>query len=471
MFAGNWTEQALNFVVFIILARLLGAEAFGLAAMAIVCVLLAEHLVRETFSEALIKIDSLEDGHLDAVFWSINLFSIALVALIVCIANPIAALFNQPGVAEYVIWATPTVSFIGASSVPVAILRRRLEFRTLAIRASVGVALGGAVGISMAIMEMGAWSLIAQHVVQVFVTSSLVWFAVKWRPGMRATRQHFRDVVGFSIHMVGLRTVQVIALNTPTVVIGSFLGPVALGQFTIAWRMVDILSNILIAPIRIVVQPAFSHLKRSAEGAGKLLLDVTGIASLVVFASFIGLAVIAGPAVDLFFGAEWMPGVPALQVLCLVGMYISLESLQQAYCIALGHAREILNITVLETLAGIALMIYSVDYGLVGVAISFVAVRYILWPVRFRIVSEISAIRLSPYLGVMFLPLVSSVAMGGAVLGWRSLLADDMSGLLLVTSSIMVGIIVYAALSWLTVRARILDLVGSVQTMRGGTAA
>ena len=321
MFAGNWTEQTANLIVFVVLARLLGAETFGLAAMATVFVLFAEFLVRETMTETIIQLERVEEGHRDAVFWLLGLFSTCIVAVIIILADRIAGLFAEPRVAAYLVWATPAVLFIGFSGVPVASLRRELEFRTLAIRATLGVVDGGVVGISMAIMDLGAWSLIAQRVTQVFVTNAVAWVAYPWRPGLRARRRHFQDVLSFSTKMVSLRASEVVSLNAPTVAIGSYLGPLALGQFTLAWRLVEILSLLLMTPIRFVAQPTFAHLHRIKGRAGPLLLDVMEASSLVIFVAFLGLVAVSAPVLQFTFGNAWLPAAPVLQVLCFLGIY------------------------------------------------------------------------------------------------------------------------------------------------------
>ena len=372
MFAGSWTEQAATFVVFIVLARLIGAQAFGLAAMATVFVLFAEFLVRETVTETIIKLETVEDGHLDAVFWLLGPFSLCLVAVLIMLADVIAALFADPRVAGYLVWATPTVAFIGLSGVPVASLRRKLEFRVLAIRATVGVLAGGIVGISMAVMDFGAWSLIAQRVTQVFINNLLAWIAHPWRPGLRAGRRHFRDVSSFSMKMVSLRTSELLSIHAPTVVIGSYLGPVALGQYTIAWRLVEVLSFVLTTPIRFVAQPAFAHLQRSQRHAGRLLQEVIGASSLVTFVSFLGLAAVATPSIRYMFGDTWLPAVPVLQVLCLLGIYLSIERMQQAFCIALGRGRAgwLVLLSCVEASLSIAALVHLVEFGLVAVTMA-----------------------------------------------------------------------------------------------------
>ena len=194
----------------------------------------------------------------------------------------------------------------------------------------------------MALSGYGPWSLIGQRLVQVFVNTLLPWFVVDWRPGLRATRRHFRDIRGFSVRMLGLRTSELLSMQTPTFMIGAFLGPVALGQFTIAWRIVEAISFVMVTPVRFVAQPAFASMQRSADHAAELLHNITEVSALFTFACFLGLAAVAGPTIVVLLGPDWEPAAPVLRVLCLVGVFLSIERLQQAYCLALGRAGRLL---------------------------------------------------------------------------------------------------------------------------------
>ena len=318
----------------------------------------------------------MEDGHLDALFYLLGLLSLGIVALLIVLADRIAGVFSEPRVAGYLIGATPAVLFLGFSGVPVACLRRKLEFRALAVRATVGVLAGGVVGISMATMDFGAWSLIAQRVTQASVISALAWIAHPWRPGLRAGRRHFHDVLTFSTTMVGLRASEVVSRNVPTVAIGWYLGPLALGQFTLAWRLVEILSLLLTTPIRYVAQPAFAHLHRRRQHAGELLHTVMKLSSLVTFVSFLGVAAVSGPAIQYIFGDAWLPAVPVLQILCLLGIYLSIESMQQAFCIALGRAGWLVLLASGEAAICIGAMFHLAQPGLIAVTVTFTVVFF-----------------------------------------------------------------------------------------------
>jgi len=149
MAAGAWIEQAFNFVVFVILARLLGAETIGLAAMAVSFLVLAASLVRETFTEYLIAHKDPTPDDFNAVFWCLIALGLALAALMNLLAVPIAGFYGEPEVASFLRALSPVVLMIALTAVPVAILRRDMRFNILSIRAIAGVVIGGIVGITV----------------------------------------------------------------------------------------------------------------------------------------------------------------------------------------------------------------------------------------------------------------------------------------------------------------------------------
>lgn len=469
MFAGIGVEQVCGFLIVIVLARILQAEAFGLFMMAMLFVIFAEFLVRDTIGDALIALKEVEDGHLDAVFWALIGCSSAVAACLALLAWPISLAYSEPLVADFLYWLWPTVTMIALGGVPTGLLRRRLEFRALALSATLGVMLGGVAGIAMALLGYGPWSLVGQRLVQVFFNNLIVWLAVGWRPGFRATRRHFRDIRTFGVNILGLRAMEVVSLQTPTFVIGYTLGPAALGHFTIAWRIIEATAFVLITPVRIVAQPAFAELQRATGFARDLLRDISEASGLVAFATFLGLGAVAGPTIRVLFGAGWEPAVPVLQVLCLIGMFLAIERLQQAFCLAMGHVGKLFALSAGEVVLGAALMLAASRWGLVAVAAGFTARYYLLWPIRFYIVKKLADVAIRKYLGLFLLPLAAAGVMAGAVVGWQQVMADRLPGPLLLASAIAVGVAVYAAIAWIAMPDRVRRLIAFAKS--GGVSA
>ncbi len=421
MAVGNWIEQGINFVVFVVLARILGAESYGLLAMAATLVLMSEALVRESFSDFLIAARAPEPGHYNAAFWLLAGLGGLLALALFLGARPIAAVYGEKQVVHLLRVLSATVAMISLSAIPVAILRRDLRFRVLGIRAVAGVASGGAVAIAMALTGHGVWSLVAQRLVQVFVNIAIAWATVSWRPGLRLTRRQLRDVFAFGGTVLGLRGAEIAVVQLPMMIVGATQGAAALGLFSVAWRVVEIGSFLIVTPLRLVAQPAFASMRRKGGDVGKLLLRITSLSGLVAFAAFAGLSVLSHEVIFLMFRTRWEPAAPLLSILALLGAYLCVEKIHQSFCLAAGRATA----TALLSWAEVAVVSFAVwalrDHDARGMALGMVAGLGAMWWFRFRVLAAIAGIGVRVLIGQYVVPLIGAAIMAGvvrAVLAW-----------------------------------------------------
>jgi len=392
MAAGSWIEQGCNMLFFILLARLLGAEAFGLAAMAVAFVIFAESLVRESLSEGLISEDAPDPGFFSAIFWMLTGLGAVLTLGLILAAGPIAAFYGEPVVRDLLIAFSPTVFLVATNAVPVAILRRKMQFKILSLRAIAGVVVGGGVGAVMAFSGAGVWALVAQQVTLIAVNAVIAWIWAGWRPSFHVRRAQFRAAFGFGGQVLSLRLAELIAAQTPIVLIGASLGPAALGFFSIAWRLIEVGSFLVVTPLRMASQSAFALLNRQHGDTAGLLQDISRLSSLVAFPAFLGLAVLARPLVAVLFGDAWAEAGPVLAVLGLVGLYLCIERVQQSFCLAAGKIDALTRLAWGEVILGVVAILIASYWGLVAVTIAFALRYYLLWSIRFRIVAGIGGL-------------------------------------------------------------------------------
>jgi PST family polysaccharide transporter len=454
MLAGGWTEQAINFAVFVTMAKLLGPELYGLLSMAAVFIVLAEALVRESVSEYLIAAPDPAAEDYNATFWLTAALGLALALLLWALAGPIAAVYRQPEVAGLIRGLSVTVLMIAFTAVPVAILRREFNFRVLSLRAVLGVIAGGAVGIAMALMGYGVWSFVGQWIAMIATNVVMAWTAVAWRPGLATTRGHLLRAGGFGAQVLGLRAAELAAAQLPTLIIGATLGPLATGLYSVSWRLVETLTFLISTPLRMVSQPAFAAVTREGGRAGDLLLDIARLTGVVAFPFFVGLAVVAEPVLSLVFGAEWLGAAPVLSVLAFLGLYLSVAGVQQSFCLAAGKAGEITVLAWANVALGAVLILIASRWGLVAITAGFVTAHYVLWVFRFRLVARLGDVAVAPLLSCNILPALAAGAMAAVVILVQSLLAEAPPALG-VAASILAGIAVYSVLAVLLMRDRI----------------
>jgi PST family polysaccharide transporter len=459
MAAGNWIEQAVNFAVFIALARLLDSAAFGLMAMASVVIVLAEFLVRETFTEHLIADDSPGAEDFNAVFWALTGLGVGLSVLILALARPIATAYGEDMVAPLIWWMVPAILMTATTAVPVAVLRRELAFRSLSLRAIAGVVGGGMAGLSMALAGYGVWALVGQRVIQVLVNELAAWIAVPWRPGLGTSRAHLRRVLQIGGQAMALRASELAITQVPTVVLGRVLGPVATGYYTIAWRLIETASFLIVTPLRMASQPAFAALRREGQGGhGSLLSDLSRISSFLAFPAFAGLAALAAPVLLMVFGPGWTPAAQPLAVLGVAGAYYCVEKVQLSFGLAMGRAGAFALLG-WATVAALALACgIAVHRGAPAVAAAFVGTLLAFWPLRTMILSRLSGVSVPALFRPHLLPLLGAVPMALIVAQMPSHLwhlIPDARPVVVVLVAVATGVTLYAGFTLIFMRDRL----------------
>ncbi len=462
MSAGIWVEQAFNFIIFAILARILGVEAFGLLAMVAAFVLFSEFLVRETISDILLTHDALSPERLNSVFWLLALLGAVLTIVLYLGAVPVSNFYNEPVAGRLLIGLSPTILMISLTAVPVAILRREMRFRVLAIRAALGAAVGGVVGIGMALAGYGVWSLVGQRLAMTATNIVMAWGAVLWRPAFDVSRDHMRAILHFSHRILGLRAAELAAVQSPAVIIGAMLGPVQAGYYAIAWRVIEIASFLMITPLRTVAQPAFGAVARGGGRAADLLLDVMRLTGFVAFPAFAGLAVLSEPALVLLFGQKWAPAAPVLSLMSVFGMYLCVEKVQQTYCLAAGQAGRLAVLSWVEVVLAAIVIAATASYGLTVVTAGFVLVFLLVWPFKFANLGQIAGLPAPLLMQQHLAPLLLSAGMAISVQGvvWK---LGDVSGVLILLVGTLTGIAVYCLLAFLFQRNRLHLLVSMLR--------
>lgn len=462
MALGNWVEQAVNFAVFVTLARLLGTRDYGLLSMASVFIVLSEQLVRESLSEYLIALHDPRPGDFDANFWLLAGLGVALALVLAAIAPWAARAYGEPEVRGLILALAPSVIIVALNAVPVAILRRQLEFRVLSLRAIAGVVAGGMVGIGMALKGFGVWSFVGQWLTLISTNAVMAWTAVDWRPGFAASRAELRRAAAFGAQVLGLRAGELAATQTPLLIIGATLGPVATGLFSVSWRLVETLSFLIVTPLRQASQSAFAALTRQGGGAGALLLDIARLTGVVALPFFAGLSILSGPMILLVFGPDWLGAAPVLAVMAAMGVYLCLNRVQMAFCLAAGQAGAISALAWAVVALAAGLIWLASAHGIVAVAVAAVAAQFVLWPIYYRIVSRIAGLPAWAFVACHLRPLIGAAVMALPVMAVAHALAGQRPVVVL-AAAVPVGVAVYLAFALVFMRDRFALLMGLVR--------
>lgn len=466
---GAWGRQLGVFVVFAVLARLLEPADFGLVALAAVFVGFTHVIAEEGMVDALVQRKELERAHLDAAFWVSLAFALAMTVILAALAVPIASLLGEKELAPVLVALALAIPIGSSSLVQRALLTRELKFRSLTLRSLAAITVGSIFGVTAALLGFGVWSLVVQNLVGVTTGTLVLWRVTDFRPRLTFSYAHCRQLLAFGSNVVGFRLLIYFTRRADELLIGAFLGPAALGFYTIGYRMLRMLIQVTSSLIDRVSFPLYSRLQDKPGRLRVAFYKSTSFAALLAFPVFLAAAVLAPQVVDVFFGPKWADSIPVMQILAFFGLIQVLTYLNGTTIKALGKPGWLVVIVGITAALKVSAFLVAVQYGLVAVAVAATCVGWIVAPLYYWGVRRLVGVSLLEYLGSLRVPLVGSILSAATMLAVRYLL-DDVRALVVLAVAGVAGAAVYYA----TVRLlappladEVRDLVGRGLPSRG----
>ncbi len=461
----SWGRQAVSLVVFFILARLLNPETFGLIALAYIFIEFAQIFLDQGFSVAIIQREDVDTEHLDTAFWITLGISVVLTVLSAACAGLAADFFKQPQLIPIIQWLSISFTFSGLSGVQQAILERQFDFKSLAMRSLLSVIIGGIVGVVMAFLNFGVWSLVGQQLSSSLVQVLVLWRLSDWRPGFKFSATHGKELFNFGINISAFNLINFFNRRADDLLIGYFLGLVALGYYSIAYKLLLVMLNVLISTTTKVALPIFSRLQGEPERLISAFYSATQFTSLIVFPVFLCVPILASEFIKVFFGEQWIQSIPVLQVLSLFGPVHLIFFYNNSVILALGKPSWRLWIQVINTVTNVVGFALVVKFGIVAVASAYVVRGYLVLPISLFAINKLVKINLITYLRLYIVPLVASGVMVATILATKYLFGTYLEPWMLLGISLLLGISIYVfTISVISPKLfrRLIDLVGSL---------
>ncbi|MFQ3191434.1 MAG: O-antigen/teichoic acid export membrane protein [Paraglaciecola sp.] len=420
----NWTSQILSLLVFLLLARLLQPEDFGLVALASVFVIVLTTLSQQGFAQAIIQREDLEPEHLDSAFW-INTSIGVILALGLFFTSPILAnIFSQPELSGVLRYLSLTLILNSLTGVHAAILTRKFHFKALALSSIVSSAVGGCVGIYMAYNNFGVWALVGQQLSGAVLGVLVIWFACFWRPGIKVTYRHCTELFSFGSNILGISLLGLVNRRLPDLLIGGFLGPVALGIYTIANRVFTTLTQLLVGTLANIALPTFSRMQSDLGRMRNAYYSAVQLTSIICFPIFTGVLVTAPDLIPAVFGTQWLESAAVSQYLMVVGLLHTVSYFNGPMMMALGYSNIMLRLHLVNTTLNIIAFVVGVHFGIEIVALAFMLRGLMMFPVGQFVLNKYAQISFLTLMLNVKGPAISVLLMAAAVLVVNTLTID-----------------------------------------------
>lgn len=355
-----------------ILTRILAPEDFGMLAVATTLLTLTYVLSDLGLTTYVVQTAHLDRRSLSTAFWVSLLGGFLLAAGIYLAAPLVADLLRIPESIPVLRAMTIIVILIAGSSVPLALLRRKMAFRLLAIQASIGAILAQLAAIAAAFAGFGVWALVIQLVVGQGVASIAMWFNAKWRPSIDFSFRQFKAMSRFGLHVVGSGLVYLTRTWAETGIIAVGLGVRDLGYFSIAQRLVQTATELSGAALHPVSTAAFAKVSSSPDRLRAVHTRAAAASQTVVTPLMVFIIVSAPVLVPFIFGSAWTASAAIAQPLALAALFSFGTALDHGLFDGAGRPGTWMVFSALVCLCSIILTASTVPQGARVVAFAFV---------------------------------------------------------------------------------------------------
>lgn len=411
-FASLVAKQGSRVLLSLLLARILGPQDFAVVSLVTLYVTFTGLVLDFGFGAALIQRDEVEETDMGTVA-TLNLLTALAVSLVTIVsAGPVARFFHLPALASPLRVLVVAVCFQAFSVVPVARLTRAFDFRSLArVEASTAV-LSAVVAIAAAFAGAGYWSIVIGVLVldgsnAVWLTSAAGWTRLAW------SASSARSLFAFGRNVMGSQFIRHFAVNVDNVLVGRYLGPIALSNYALAYRVLILPSQTLGQVLRRVLFPALSRLQSRPERLGHFYAQASSSVALIILPLLALVAMAAPVAIPLMFGPEWSPAILPTQIFALGAIAQSL-GFQHLVFLACGKTKLVFNFTLATTALSVGGFVIGLRWGIGGVAAAYAITRSALWPVAAWYVRNLVGLSIFAYFRSLAPAAASSVALAAA---------------------------------------------------------
>lgn len=361
-------RYGVQFVVMIVLARLLTPADFGLIAMLLVFTTFAALLVDAGFGTALVQKQDTTDDDETTVFLTSMGIGVAVAAALWLAAPAIARFYSQPALTPLMRLLLFVLPLSALASVPDALLTQRLDFRSRANAEIYASLCSGAVAIVLAWRGFGVWSLVWQALVAIALRALLLWVFSRWRPRGRFDVAAFRSLFRFGGYMLMANLLNTLSLRLQSLLIGRLFDSRTLGYYTLAQNTQQAPAQFMSGVLNRVGLPVFSTVAdQPAKLVSALRLSLR-VAIFVFVPCMVGIAVVAKSLITVLYGTRWAPAAPLLSVLAVAAMFWPLHVLNLAAIGARGRSDLIFKLEVVKRVVSIGLVVACSFYGAMAIA-------------------------------------------------------------------------------------------------------
>lgn len=361
--------QGIQFIVQIVLARLLAPEQFGTIAIVMVFINLAQVFVQSGFNTALIQKKDADELDFSSVFY-LSMFVAALLYILIYLTAPFISAFYRDQILIPVLRVLGFTLFFGAfNSIQNAYVSRNMMFKKLFYSSVGAILISGIVGVIAAYMGLGVWALVIQQLINQASITIIMWFTVEWRPRLILSFKRVRVLFSFGWKLLASALLNTLYLDLRTLIIGRIYSSSTLAYYNRGQQFPKAIVSNINGSIQSVMLPTLSAHQDNKKRVKEMMRRSIITSSFLIFPMMIGMAVVAEPLVKIVLTDKWLPSVPFLQIYCIVYALMPIQTTNLQAINAMGRSDIFLKLEIIKKIVSLTILAVTINFGVIAIAI------------------------------------------------------------------------------------------------------
>ncbi len=366
-----------NFVIGIILARLLTPTDYGLVGMIGVFIAFSQVFIDGGLSNALIRSKAPSEKDYSTVF----IINFALSVIFYCIlffsAKPIADFYEQPILKPFLRVVSLTLIISSFGSVQNTLLTIRVDFKTKSYISIITAIASGVIGIICAYRGMGAWALAAQSLSATIICTLLLIILVRWIPKTGFSKDSFKQLFSYSSKLLASNLIRVLYENAYPIVIGKKFSAASLGQYSRAGQFPTVANATVASAVNRVAFPILSQIQDDNKRLIGVYEKYIQISSFIIFPILLWMCGCAKPFILLLLTEKWIECIPLMQILCFSLLMNCATNLNMDLLYVKGRSDLALRLEIIKKAIAITILFTTMFFGLKVMCLGQVAYAFI----------------------------------------------------------------------------------------------
>ncbi len=365
-YAERCGAQGIQFIVAIVLARLLSPSDYGIIGLITVFISLANVFISCGFGQALVQKKDADDIDYSSVFYFNIAAAIVLYFIMFFFAPSIAQFYDNILLVPVIRVLSVTLIIGGINGVQQAYVQKTMQFKRFFWATLGGTIVSAFVGIAFAYSGLGVWALVAQQLTNQVIDTIILWITVRWRPILRFSVNRMKRLFSYGWKLLGSSVLDTAYNNMYSLIIGKVYTKADLGYYNRGKQFPMLIIENINTSINSVIFPVLASVQDEKQRLKEMMRRSITVSTFIIFPAMAGLAAVAKPLTLLLLTEKWLPAVPFIRFCCFTYAFWPVATANLQAIKAIGRSDVFLKLEIIKKIIGITALCITVRHGLMA---------------------------------------------------------------------------------------------------------